>query len=126
MEHIHWHSEQISSVVCGVCGLPVSKLPSILCAYVSSSIFPTLILKLVEVQLVNASKIVGKLKKTSVTKDAAALSGSITRNWARTHLQEDTADNASRQLQYKRLKIGDPLLGLYGKQQMYCTLCVLK
>lgn len=40
----------------------------------------------------------GKLKKTSVTKDAATLSGSIIRNWARTHFQEDTADNASRQL----------------------------
>lgn len=53
----------------------------------------------------------GKLKKTSVTKDAATLSGSIIRNWARTHFQEDTADNASRQLQYKRLKIGDPAFG---------------
>lgn len=59
----------------GVYGLPASKLLSILCTYVSSSIFLAFILYPVEVQLVNVSEILGKLKKTSVTKDAATSSG---------------------------------------------------
>lgn len=124
--HIHWHLEQILCSVHGVYGLPASKLLSILCTYVSSSIFLAFISYPVEVQLVNVSEIMGKLKKTPVTKDAATSSGGIIRNWACTHFQEDMADNADCQLQYKRLQIGDPLLGLCRKQQMHCTLCVLQ
>lgn len=60
--------------VCGVFGLPASKLLFVLCTYVSS-IFLAFISYPVEVRLVNVSEIMGKLKKTSVTTDAAASPG---------------------------------------------------
>ena len=83
----------------GVYGLPASKLLFILCTYVSSSISLAFISYPVEVRLVNVFEIMGKLKKTSVTKDAATSLGGTICNWARTHFEENIADNADCQLQ---------------------------